>query len=91
MTRKKTKPNYELLFKSAVTGLQIAYDGYKTARRKELEMTWVGMDGRFVELNGIGDVRVKASKYLHEVERLKAEVEKYRELMEGAEDAGQDE
>ena len=91
MTRKKTEPNYELLFKSAVTGLQIAYDGYKTARRKELEMTWVGMDGRFVELNGIGDVRVKASEYLHEVERLKAEVEKYRELMEGVEDAGRNE
>ena len=87
MTRKKEQtPNYELLFKSAATGLQIAYDGYKTARRKELEMTWVGMDGRFVELNGIGDVRVKASEYLHDVERLKAEVEKYRELMEGVED-----
>jgi len=92
MTRKKEpKPNYELLFKSAVTGLQIAYDGYKTARKKELEHTWVGMDGRFVELEGIKDIRVKASEFLHDVERLKKEVEKYRLLVEGAEDAGRDE
>ena len=87
MTRKKEPtPNYELLFESSVEALQIAYGKYKTLRKKELECTWVGMDGRFCELKGIGDIRVKASEYLHDVERLKSEVEKYRNLMEGAED-----
>ena len=86
MSRKRPEPNYDLMFRSAVTALQIAYDNYKTARKKELECTWVGMDGRFVELEGIKDIRVKASEYLHEVERLKAHVEEYRRLMEGAED-----
>lgn len=86
MSRKRPEPNYDLMFRSAVTALQIAYDNYKTARKKELECTWVGMDGRFVELEGIKDIRVKASEYLHEVERLKAQVEEYRRLMEGAED-----
>lgn len=86
MSRKEPKPNYDLMFRSAVTALQIAYDNYKTARKKELECTWVGMDGRFVELEGIKDIRVKASGYLHDVERLKKEVEKYRRLMEGEKD-----
>lgn len=91
MTRKKTEPNYELLFKSSVTALQTAYGEYKKVRVKEIRYSWFADDGTYTEMDCVRELRIKASEYLHDVERLKKEVEKYRLLVEGAEDAGRDE
>lgn len=90
MSRKKTepKPNYELMFKSAVLALQTTYSAYKVAREKELYMSWYGDDGSYRELEGIGKVRVTASELLHEINMLKAQVEEYRRLMEREKDEG---
>lgn len=87
MTRKKEQtPNYELLFKSAVTALQTAYGEYKKVRVKEIRYSWFADDGTYTEMDCVRELRIKASEYLHDVERLKKEVEKYRRLMEGAEE-----
>lgn len=91
MTRKKTEPNYELLFKSAVTGLQNTYSQYKTAMTRALQYTWYGDDGNYAELDSAIEQRDKAHRLWYEVDRLKAQVEEYRNLMEGAEDAGRNE
>lgn len=86
MQRKKTKPNYDLMFQSAVAALQTTYSAYKVAREKELSMSWYGDDGSYRELEGIGKVRVTASELLHEINMLKAQVEEYRRLMEREKD-----
>ena len=88
MSRKKTepKPNYELLFKSAVTALQVTYNSWKAARIKEIRMSWFGDDGNYCEFEGVGEIRIQASNLLHDIQRLQKEVEKYRRLMEGEKD-----
>lgn len=86
MSKKELKPNYDMMFRSAVTALQTTYAAYKVAREKELKMSWYGDDGAYCELEGIGQVRIQASDLLHELNRLKTQVEEYRRLMEGAED-----
>lgn len=91
MTRKKTEPNYNLMFQSAVIGLQNAYRQYKTAMTMALQSTWYGDDGNYAELNTAIEHREKAHQLNREVYRLKEEVEKYRNLMEGVEDAGRNE
>ena len=48
MSRKKPTPNYQLMFESAVTGLQIAYSEYKKARIEALRWTRIDEDGYLV-------------------------------------------
>ena len=88
MSRKKPepKPNYDVMFRSAVTALQGTYNAWKAARLKELRMSWFGDDGTYTEMDGIGEVRVQAFHLLHDIQGLQKEVEKYRRLMEGEED-----
>ena len=87
MSRKEPEPNYDLMFRSTVTALQVTYNAWKAARIKELRMTWFGDDGNYCEFEGVGKIRIQASHLLHDIQRLQKEVEKYRRLKEGEEDA----
>lgn len=78
-------PDYKLLFKSAVSSLRQTYEDYKKAMIESIRWTWYGDDGNYAELNTALAMRTKADQLIREVYRLKEEVEKYRELMEGAE------
>lgn len=84
--RKDPIPDYELLFKSAVSSLKQTYGDYKKAMIESIRWTWYGQDGNYCEMDFVRENREKAHRLWYEVDRLKAQVEEYRKLMEGAEE-----
>lgn len=84
---KAQKPNYELLFQSAVSALKQTYEEYKKATIEAIKWTWYGQDGNYSEMDFVAKTREKAHRLWYDCDRLKAEVEEYRKLMEGEEDA----
>lgn len=70
MRRKKPTPNYHLMFRSAVTGLQIAYSEYKKAQIEAIRWTFIDADGRMAILNGYEDRQKRIENAEAEVDRL---------------------
>ena len=80
--KKQNEPNYQMLFQSAVSSLQTAYNDLKKANIKVIENRFIGADGRQVVYAG-EEKRVKRMNDLaKEVERLSIEVEHYRNVLE---------
>ena len=78
MTRKQPEPNYDLMFRSAVSKLQGDYNLLKNAITEDLRWSWYGDDGTFARLSGheerqqkITELRKRILFDLHEVERLR--------------------
>ena len=80
---KEPTPNYELMFKSAVYSLQMAYAEYKKARTEQLRWTFFDNDGRFCFLDGYKERKERVDNAEEEVARLMKEVERLRELKGG--------
>ena len=84
--RPKPKPNYDLLFKSAVYGLQRTYTDYKIAMAEYVKWTWYDDDGHFCILSGRESRAEKVRDLEKKLILVNAEVEKYRRLREGEQD-----
>lgn len=86
MSRKKPTPNYQLMFESAVTGLQIAYAEYKKAQIEAMRSTFVDKDGRMVILDGYGKRQKRIDCAEAEVDRLMKVVNELRYKLGGDEE-----
>lgn len=82
MTHKPT-PNYQLMFESAVSALQLAYSEYKKARYEQLRWTFFSNDGHFCFLDGYKERKERVDNAEKEVARILKEVEKLRKLKGG--------
>lgn len=70
MSRRKPTPNYQIMYESAVTGLQIAYSEYKKARIEAMRWTFIDKDGRIAILNGYAERQKRIENAEAEVVRL---------------------
>ena len=77
------EPNYEMLFRSSVTGLQTAYNEYKQAIKNYYDSVTVGDDGNFAYIEETKKYRDEANRVVDEMDRLIKDIGKYRELKEG--------
>lgn len=80
MSRKQPKPNYDMLFQSAVYDLQMIYNEYKKNMEEYLKCTWYDDDGKFCILSGSGSIRDKIKNLEKRLIYANETVEKYREL-----------
>lgn len=78
MARKEPTPNYDIMFQSAVYGLQQAYTEYKKAVSEEWEWTFFNSDGQFSILAGYEERHQKTKKASAEVTRMMVIVEELR-------------
>lgn len=83
MAKKEPTPNYQLMFQSAVYGLQQAYDRYKVAVREEIRWTFIGNDGRLNILDGYKERNEKTKEAYEEVQRMIGVVEDLRAKRDG--------
>lgn len=79
---KKLKPNYEMLFNSAVSALQDTYANYKKAIIKNIQCGWIGSDGRYTFYEGIEERNERIKELGKEVIRLQIRIEEIKRLME---------
>ena len=86
MTRKQPEPNYDLMFRQAVTKLQIDYSALKNAQMNQIRNAWFGKDGEFIELAGAEERAAKICELFDRVSLDRQEVERIRKLKEGTED-----
>lgn len=80
---RELKPNYQILFDSAVHGLQTAYNDYKKVIMEDLKWTWYDDVGNFCFF---GDAKARKERIANaekDVRYMQEEVEKYRRLKEG--------
>lgn len=84
MSRKKKEPtpNYEIMFRCAVSALQSAYEEYKRATIEELKMSFIGNEGGICWYNGIEKKEKQREEALKEAARLSKEVEELRKKVE---------
>lgn len=61
------EPNYEVLFKSAVTALQVDYGKLKAAQIEAIKWTFVDSDGHFYELAGCEERRKQVVEFENRV------------------------
>lgn len=80
MGRKRPKPNYDMLFQSAIYELQRTYAEYKITMAECLKWTWYDDDGKFCILSSLKSRRDKINSLEKKLILVSAEVEKYREL-----------
>lgn len=78
MTRKQPEPNYDLMFRSAVSKLQGDYNLLKNAITEDLRWSWYDNEGNMVRLSGyeertekINGLRERITFDLSEIERLR--------------------
>ena len=76
--KKQTEPNLQLLLKSAISALQVAYTNYKTAIIKDLQYTWYSDNGELTFLSGVEERQKKIADLGKEVVRLQAKVEEIK-------------
>lgn len=69
------EPNYEIQFKSAVLGMQTAYNEYRQATNNYLKWTGYNDSGKFYTYNGNADRANAVKKWWDEVSRRKAIVD----------------
>ena len=82
MTRRKPKPNYDIMFENAVYSLQMAYSEYKKARTEQLRWTFFDNDGNFAFLDGYKERKERVDEAEKEVARLMQVVKELRERRE---------
>lgn len=80
--KKQTKPNLQLILKSNISALQVAYTEYKTAIIKDLQSTWYSDNGEFTFLSGAEERKKKIEDLGQEVIRLKAKVDEIMDEIE---------
>lgn len=78
--KKKDIPNYNRLFESSVNALQCAFNEYTYWQSLYWKSLFVNSNGDYSILGDYEKINSNISKACTEVLRLKAEVEKYREL-----------
>ena len=83
MAKKEPTPNYQLMYQSAVCGLQQAYNRYKVAVYEEIRWTFIGNDGRIGILDGYKERNEKTKEAYEEVKRLIGVVEELRAKRDG--------
>ena len=89
-SRRKQTPNYQMMYKSAVTSLQIAYAEYKEARIEAMRWTFIDYDGRMAILNGYEGRQKRIENAESEVVRLMELVNELRYKLGGEDDANKD-
>lgn len=83
MSRRKPTPNYQLIFESAVTGLQNAYSEYKEARIEAIRGAFIGADGRMTIRSGYEERQKRIESAETEVVRLADVVSELRDKIGG--------
>ena len=73
------EPNYEMLFRSAVSGLKEAYNKYKHVVKNYYDSTAIDDDGNFVINEANKAYRDEANSLVDEMDRLRKDVANYRE------------
>lgn len=79
---KELKPNYNILYDSALFTLRETYQRYKNAITEQLKWTFIDNEGRFSVLAGYEDRQEKINRLGQEVLRLQNELEKIKEKLE---------
>lgn len=79
------EPNREIQFKSAVLGLQIAYNEYRQAINDYLKWTGYNDSGKFYTYSGHANRANAVKKWENEVSRRKVIVD---EILKGGESDG---
>lgn len=74
MKKQPEQPNLQLLLKSAILALQVAYTNYKTAIINDLQYTWYSNDGEFSFLDGAEERKKQIEDLGKEVVRLQVKV-----------------
>jgi hypothetical protein len=79
--KKQPEPNLQLILKSAISALQNAYKGYKTAVIEDLQSSWYSDDGVFTFLAGAEERKKKIEDLGKEILRLKFKVDEIKNEM----------
>lgn len=66
----KPTPNYHLMLRSAITGLQNAYSEYKEARIEAIRGAFIDEDGRMAILSGYEERQKRIERAEAEIVRL---------------------
>lgn len=78
----KPTPNYEIMFRSAVSSLQDAYERYKKEIKEDLDCTFIGNDGRLSYMAGKEERVERIDQAGMDVTRLMEEVGELRKRVE---------
>lgn len=79
---KQLESNLQLILKSTISALQIAYMNYKTAIIKDLQYSWYSDNGDFTFLAGAEERKKKIADLGKEVARLQVEVDEIKNMIE---------
>lgn len=85
MKKKELEPNYEILFRSAVTSSQLFYNEYKKALIGICRNRFINNDGRLSVIAGEEERIKKAEEIKKALEKALIEVEYYRNMLEAKE------
>lgn len=83
MSRRKPTPNYQLMFESAVTCLQIAYSEYKKACIEAIRGAFIGAGGRMTIRSGYEERQKRIESAEAKVVRLADVVSELRDKIGG--------
>lgn len=76
--KKQPEPNLQLILKSTISALQVAYKNYKTAIIKDLQCSWYSDNGEFTFLAGVEERKKKIADLGKEVVRLQVKVDEIK-------------
>lgn len=76
------KPNYKILYQSAIFGLQDAYSRYKREMIRSIESTFIGDNGEFFVLSESEECQADMDKLIEEITLLKLQVNEIKKQME---------
>ncbi len=85
--KKQPEPNLQLILKSAISALQVAYANYKNAIIKDLQYTWYSDNGELTFLSGVEERQKKIADLGKEVVRLQAKVEEIKNEIKAKEES----
>lgn len=68
------EPNYELMYKSAVTALQTTYTEYKKVLQQYMSCTFIDDCGRLCVLSGYKDRKAEIDRLTSEIECLSSTI-----------------
>lgn len=87
---KQLESNLQLILKSTISALQIAYMNYKTAIIKDLQYSWYSDNGDFTFLAGAEERKKKIADLGKEVARLQVEVDEIKNMIEADKEERED-
>lgn len=87
---KQLESNLQLILKSTISALQIAYMNYKTAIIKDLQYSWYSDNGDFTFLAGAEERKKKIADLGKEVARLQVEVNEIKNMIEADKEERED-